>query len=111
LVAVSADARTREQIDWLAEEIIEAGGVATVWLAIRAAPRRKRDRRGDPRHLRCSALLRRLRSSVGPSVVAGPDLLAWPVLSRGVVTLGRELHLPQARPGLALSNERDHSLY
>jgi hypothetical protein len=35
LVALSADARTREQIDWLAEEIIEAGGVATVWLATR----------------------------------------------------------------------------
>jgi len=33
LVAVPADARTREQLDWLAEEITEAGGVATVWLA------------------------------------------------------------------------------
>jgi hypothetical protein len=33
LVALPADARTREQIDWLAEEILEAGGVATVWLA------------------------------------------------------------------------------
>ncbi len=33
LVALPADARTREQIDWLAEEIAEAGGVATVWLA------------------------------------------------------------------------------
>src|SRR6266699_429636 len=33
LVALPADARTREQIDWLAEEIVEAGGVATVWLA------------------------------------------------------------------------------
>ena len=33
LVALPADARTREQLDWLAEEIIEAGGVATVWLA------------------------------------------------------------------------------
>jgi len=32
-VALPADARTREQIDWLAEEILEAGGVATVWLA------------------------------------------------------------------------------
>jgi hypothetical protein len=37
LVALSADARTREQIDWLAEEIIEAGGVETVWLATPAA--------------------------------------------------------------------------
>jgi hypothetical protein len=33
LVALPADARTREQLDWLAEEILEAGGVATVWLA------------------------------------------------------------------------------
>ena len=33
LVALPADARTREQLDWLAEEVLEAGGVATVWLA------------------------------------------------------------------------------
>jgi uncharacterized protein YdbL (DUF1318 family) len=33
LVALPADARTREQLDWLAEEIVEAGGTATVWLA------------------------------------------------------------------------------
>ena len=33
LVALPADARTREQLDWAAEEAIEAGGMATVWLA------------------------------------------------------------------------------
>src|SRR5215211_3980609 len=33
LVALPADARTSEQLDWLAEEILEAGGTATVWLA------------------------------------------------------------------------------
>jgi hypothetical protein len=33
LVALPADARTREQVDWLAEEILEAGGTAMVWLA------------------------------------------------------------------------------
>jgi uncharacterized protein YdbL (DUF1318 family) len=33
LVVLPADARTREQVDWLAEEIGEAGGTATVWLA------------------------------------------------------------------------------
>lgn len=33
LVALPADARTREQFDWLAEEIIEAGGSAMIWLA------------------------------------------------------------------------------
>ena len=33
LVALPADARTREQLEWLAEEVLEADGVATVWLA------------------------------------------------------------------------------
>ena len=33
LVALPADARTQEQFDWIAEEIGEAGGSATVWLA------------------------------------------------------------------------------
>lgn len=33
LVALPADARTREQIDWLAQDILDAGGAATVWLA------------------------------------------------------------------------------
>src|ERR687888_2439744 len=31
LVALPADARTREQLDWLAEEIVEAGGGALGW--------------------------------------------------------------------------------
>ncbi len=33
LVGLPADARTREQLDWLAEEVLEAGGSAGVWLA------------------------------------------------------------------------------
>lgn len=33
LVGLPADPRTREQIDWLAQEIGEASGTATVWLA------------------------------------------------------------------------------
>lgn len=33
LVALPADARTREQLDWIAEEITESGGTATLWLA------------------------------------------------------------------------------
>ncbi len=31
LVALPADARTKEQFEWLADEVIEAGGEATVW--------------------------------------------------------------------------------
>jgi hypothetical protein len=33
LVALPLDARTREQLEWLAEEITEAGGQAAIWLA------------------------------------------------------------------------------
>src|SRR6266478_2845345 len=33
LVALPADSRTREQVEWLADEVLEAGGEATVWLA------------------------------------------------------------------------------
>lgn len=32
LVALPADARTREQLEWLADEVLEAAGDATVWL-------------------------------------------------------------------------------
>ena len=33
VVALPADSRTREQLEWLAEGVIEAGGEASVWLA------------------------------------------------------------------------------
>jgi Protein ChrB, N-terminal len=39
LVALPADARTREHLDWLADEIVDAGGTATIWLARSAAAR------------------------------------------------------------------------
>jgi uncharacterized protein YdbL (DUF1318 family) len=32
LVALPADARTREQLEWLADEVAEAGGETSVWL-------------------------------------------------------------------------------
>ena len=32
LVALPADAKTREQLEWAAEEVIEAGGEATLWI-------------------------------------------------------------------------------
>lgn len=33
LVALPADARTKEQLEWVADEVIEIGGQATVWIA------------------------------------------------------------------------------
>ena len=32
LVALPADARTKEQLEWLADEVLENGGEATVWV-------------------------------------------------------------------------------
>jgi hypothetical protein len=32
LVALPADARTREHLEWIADEVVAAGGTATVWL-------------------------------------------------------------------------------
>jgi hypothetical protein len=33
LVTLPADARTREQLEWIAEEVTESGGTAGIWLA------------------------------------------------------------------------------
>src|SRR5207248_9756988 len=33
LIALPADARTREHLDWIADEILEAGGSAAIWIA------------------------------------------------------------------------------
>jgi ChrB-like protein len=33
LVVLPADARTKEQFEWLADEVVEAGGDATIWVA------------------------------------------------------------------------------
>jgi hypothetical protein len=33
LVALPADSRTREQLEWLADSVSEAGGDASIWLA------------------------------------------------------------------------------
>ncbi|MBA3302467.1 MAG: chromate resistance protein [Acidimicrobiia bacterium] len=33
VVALPLDARTREQLEWVAEEVLEAGGEASLWLA------------------------------------------------------------------------------
>lgn len=43
LVALPADARTRELLDWLAEEIREAAGTAGVWLARPTSVAQERD--------------------------------------------------------------------
>jgi DNA-binding transcriptional regulator PaaX len=43
LIALPADARTREHLDWIAEEIVDAGGTATVWIAQPATVAQERE--------------------------------------------------------------------
>ena len=42
LVTLPSDARTREQLEWVAEQIIEFGGEASVWLALPATVAQER---------------------------------------------------------------------
>jgi len=63
LVALPADARTREQVDWIADEIAEAGGSATVWLATPTSV-------GQERHL--AAAMRAARVAEYEAVIAAP---------------------------------------
>lgn len=43
VVALPADARTREQFDWLADEILAADGTCTVWTATPAGEAQERE--------------------------------------------------------------------
>jgi hypothetical protein len=43
LVGLPADARTREQLGWVADDVVAAGGAAGVWLARPASAAQERD--------------------------------------------------------------------
>jgi hypothetical protein len=43
LAALPLDARTREQLEWLAEEVLEAGGEATIWIGEIASASQERE--------------------------------------------------------------------
>lgn len=43
LVALPADARTKEQLEWVADQAVEAGGEAMVWLARLGSARQERE--------------------------------------------------------------------
>ncbi len=43
LTALPLDARNREQLEWLAEEVVEAGGEASIWLGELASAAQERE--------------------------------------------------------------------
>src|SRR6266496_2297447 len=43
LAALPLDARNREQLEWIADEVVEAGGEATIWVGELASARQERE--------------------------------------------------------------------
>jgi hypothetical protein len=43
LVALPLDSRNREQLEWIADEVVEAGGEASIWLAVPATAAQERE--------------------------------------------------------------------
>jgi hypothetical protein len=43
LAALPLDARNREQLEWLADEVVEAGGDATIWVGELVSARQERE--------------------------------------------------------------------
>jgi len=42
LVALPSDARNKERLEWVADEVVEAGGEATIWIGRLASPAEER---------------------------------------------------------------------
>ncbi|MEU8242481.1 Chromate resistance protein ChrB [Actinoplanes missouriensis] len=86
LVALPADARTREQFDWTAEEVVEAGGTATVWLAAPSTMAQEQQ---------IAAAMREARAAEYQAVIdeaAAARTGAEPERTRAVRRLRSELH-------------------
>jgi hypothetical protein len=60
LVTLPSDARTREQLEWIAQEVTEAGGEASIWLAQPASAQQERQmatRMAEARAIEYAAVL------------------------------------------------------
>ena len=91
LVALPADARTREQLEWIAEEVTDNGGEATIWL-------------GRPVSFEATAgIVNRMTEAISAEysavIAEALSLEAADLASqrRAVSRLRRELHRIQAR--------------
>lgn len=91
LVALPADPRTREQLEWVAEDVTDHGGEATLWLGRPLGPRA------------ASAVASRMTAAVAAEYEAvtaeAADLgtAGAAARRRAVTRLRRELHRIQAR--------------
>ncbi len=99
LVALPADARTIEAFDWLAEEVVEAGGEAWTWRGQAGSKAQER------------ALRERMSSAIGEeyrALLAGAETARSDPTRRAVGRLRRELHKVESRDHVA-PKERDEA--
>jgi Protein ChrB, N-terminal len=93
LVALPADARLREHFDWLAEDILAAGGTATIWVAQPATPDSERE---------LAATMARARADEYSAVTAEA------VAATGLGTAARESVVRRLRAELRRIHRRDY---
>jgi Protein ChrB, N-terminal len=92
LVALPADAKTREQLEWAAEEVIEAGGDASIWTARPGTA--GEERALATRMAEAVAADYRVLAEAAVAAAAGSDAVAR---RRTLRRLRRALHAIQAR--------------
>ena len=89
VAALPADARTREQFEWLAEEVVESGGQAGVWLARPSTASQERELAGQIADARAAEYLE-LESAA--AAAAGLSILARAGRCDGYVHSGGRSH-------------------
>lgn len=101
LVALPDDARTREQLEWIAEEVIDNGGEAALWL-------------GRPLDTGArAAIMTRMTASVAAEYdavaaeAAAARTAGAAARRRTMARLRRELHRIQARDYFAIPNHEN----
>jgi hypothetical protein len=92
LVALPADARTREQLDWVAEEVTDHGGEAMVWLGRPADKAAASVIAG-----RMSAVVAAEYDAVAAEAAAARGMADPAARRRALIRLRRQLHRVQGR--------------
>ncbi|MFE5340678.1 Chromate resistance protein ChrB [Isoptericola sp. NPDC056578] len=100
LVALPADARTREQLEWACEEVVERGGSASVWLARPSTSSHERE-------LASAMAADRAAEWVEVSDAARIALDAAPTEQRSALTRLRRASRQVARRDFFPTSERD----
>ena len=102
LVALPADARTREQLEWLADEVVEAGGEGWVWLGRLGAASQERAlamRMAEVVAADYEAVIADAASNEGEPEVVRRRVVAR--LRRELQRIGRRDHFPPSQRDVA----------